>query len=125
MVNILAHLVYLYHLNIFSHSGKREINRRIDRTRILTDNHNFKYDLQPISITRNSITLQTFYTCYVACKSSIIFPLIKKQGLDPEILKNFSKIIEKAIATQIHDHMILFIIFSLPIRQVTAVKLLC
>ena len=24
-----------------------------------------------------------------ACKSSIIFPLIKKQGLDPEILKNY------------------------------------
>ena len=72
-----------------------------------------------------------------ACKSSIIFPLIKKQGLDPEILKNYrpvanlsfiSKIIEKAIATQIHDHLInneLLIIFSLPIRQVTAVKLLC
>ena len=39
------------------------------------------------------------------CKSSIIFPLIKKQGLDPEILKNYrpvanlsfiSKIIEKS-----------------------------
>ena len=49
------------------------------------------------------------------CKSSIIFPLIKKQGLDPEILKNYRsvanlsfilKIIEKAIATQIHDHLI-------------------
>ena len=49
------------------------------------------------------------------CKSSIIFPLIKKQCLDPEILKNYrpvanlsfiSKIIEKAIATQIHDHLI-------------------
>ena len=49
------------------------------------------------------------------CKSSIIFPLIKKQGLDPEILKNYrpvanlsfiSKIIEKAIATQIHDHLL-------------------
>ena len=49
------------------------------------------------------------------CKSPIIFPLIKKQGLDPEILKNYrpvanlsfiSKIIEKAIATQIHDHLI-------------------
>ena len=44
------------------------------------------------------------------CKSSIIFPLIKKQGLDPEILKNYrpvanlsfiSKIIEKAIATHL------------------------
>ena len=49
------------------------------------------------------------------CKSSIIFPLIMKQGLDPEILKNYrtvanlsfiSEIIEKAIATQIHDHLI-------------------
>ena len=49
------------------------------------------------------------------CKSSIIFPLIKKQGLDPEILKNYrpvanlsfiSKIIEKDIATQIHDQLI-------------------
>ena len=49
------------------------------------------------------------------CKSSIIFPLIKKQGLDPDILNNYrpvanlsiiSKIIEKAIATQIHDHLI-------------------
>ena len=43
------------------------------------------------------------------------FPLIKKHGLDPEILKNdrpvanlsfISKIIEKAIVTQIHDHLI-------------------
>ena len=49
-----------------------------------------------------------------SCKSSIIFRLIKKQGLDPEILKNYrpvanlsfiSKIIEKANATQIHDHL--------------------
>ena len=49
------------------------------------------------------------------CKSSISFPLIKKQGLDPEILKNYRpvtnlsfiwKIIEKSIATQIHDHLI-------------------
>ena len=49
------------------------------------------------------------------CKFSIIFPLIKKLGLDPEILKNYrpvanlsfiSKIITKAIATQIHDHLI-------------------
>ena len=50
-----------------------------------------------------------------ACKSSIIFPLIKKQGLVLEILKNYrpvanlsliSEIIEKAIATQIHDQLI-------------------
>ena len=49
-----------------------------------------------------------------SCKSSIIFPLIKKQSLDPEILNNYrpvtnlsfiSKIIEKAIATHIHDHL--------------------
>ena len=49
------------------------------------------------------------------CKSSIIFPLIKNQGLDSEILKIYmpvanlsfiSKSFEKAIATQIHDHLI-------------------
>ena len=43
------------------------------------------------------------------------FPLIKKQGLDPEIMKNYRpvanlsfslKIIEKTIATQIQDHLI-------------------
>ena len=27
-----------------------------------------------------------------SCKSSIIFPLIKKQGLDPEILKNYRSV---------------------------------
>ena len=52
-----------------------------------------------------------------SCKSAIISPppFIKKQGLDSEILKNYrpvanlsfiSKIIEKAIATQIHSHLI-------------------
>ena len=50
-----------------------------------------------------------------SCKSAIISPLIKKQGLDSEILKNYrpvanlsfiSKIIEKAIATQIDSHLI-------------------
>ena len=50
-----------------------------------------------------------------SCKSAIISPLIKKQGLDSEILKNYrpvanlsfiSKIIENAIATQIHNHLI-------------------
>ena len=50
-----------------------------------------------------------------SCKSAIISPLIKKQCLDSEILKNcrpvanlsfISRIIEKAIATQIHSHLI-------------------
>ena len=50
-----------------------------------------------------------------SCKSAIISPFIKKQGLDSEILKTigllqtchfFQKIIEKAIATQIHGHLI-------------------
>ena len=49
------------------------------------------------------------------CKSFIIFPLIKNQGLAPEILKKYRSVanlsfilknIEKAIATQIHDHLI-------------------
>ena len=56
--------------------------------------------------------------CRYGCiygKSAIISPLIKKQGLDSEILKNYrpvanlsfiSNIIEKAIATQIHSHLI-------------------
>ena len=51
----------------------------------------------------------------IPCKFSINFPLIKKPGLDPEMLKNYrpvanlsfiSKIVEKAIATQLHDHLI-------------------
>ena len=46
--------------------------------------------------------------------SSIIFSLNKKHGLDPDILKNYrpvvnlsfiSKMVEKAIATQIHNHL--------------------
>ena len=50
-----------------------------------------------------------------SCKSAIISPLIKKQGLDSEILTNYrpvanlsfiSKIIEKVMATQIHSHLI-------------------
>ena len=43
-----------------------------------------------------------------SCKSEIISPLIKKQGLDSEILKNYRPvaIIEKAIATQTHSHLI-------------------
>ena len=50
-----------------------------------------------------------------SCKLAIISPLIKKQGMDSEILKNYmpvanlsfiSKIIETAIATQIHSYLI-------------------
>ena len=50
-----------------------------------------------------------------SCKSAIISPLIKKQGMDSEILKKYrhvanlsfiSKIIGNAIATQIHSHLI-------------------
>ena len=71
-----------------------------------------------------------------SCKSAIISPLIKKTGLDSEIWKNYrpvanlsfiSKIIEKAIATQIHSHLINNDIvdnFSLLIKRVTVVKLL-
>ena len=49
-----------------------------------------------------------------SCKSSIIFRLIKKHAVDPEILKNYrpvanlsfiSKVIEKAIASQIHNNL--------------------
>ena len=56
-----------------------------------------------------------------SCKSAFISPLIKKTGLDSEILKNYrpvanlsfiSKIIEKAIATQIHSHLIIHALIS-------------
>ena len=49
------------------------------------------------------------------CKSAIISPLIKKHGLDSEILKNYRPVanlafifldIEKAIPAQIHTHLI-------------------
>ena len=48
------------------------------------------------------------------CKSSIVTPLIKKPGLDAEILKNYrpvsnlsflSKVIEKVIASRIISHI--------------------
>ena len=50
----------------------------------------------------------------LSCKSSVIIPLTKKPGLDSEVLKNYrpvanlpflSKVIEKAIAIQIHKHL--------------------
>ena len=50
----------------------------------------------------------------LSCKSSVIVPLLKKPGLDAEILKNYrpvanlsilSKVIEKAIALQIYEHL--------------------
>ena len=46
-----------------------------------------------------------------SCKSAIISPLIKKQGIGSEILKNYRPVanlsfISKAIATQIHGHLI-------------------
>ena len=47
------------------------------------------------------------------CKSAIISLLIKKQGLDSEIWKNYRPVanmffffFEKAIATQLHSHLI-------------------
>ena len=67
-----------------------------------------------------NIILRIVNLCFLSgdfpssCKSAIISPLIKKQGLDSEILNYrhvanlsfISKIIEKAIATQIHSHLI-------------------
>ena len=68
-----------------------------------------------------------------SCKSAIISSFIKKQGLNYEIFKNYrfvanlsfiSKIIEKAIATQIHSHLINNVIVDncLLIKRVTVVK---
>ena len=50
----------------------------------------------------------------LSCKSSIVTPLIKKPGLDAEILKNYrpvsnlsflSKVIERVIASRIISHI--------------------
>ena len=49
-----------------------------------------------------------------SCKSAIVLPLIKKPGLDPQVLKNYmpvsnllflSKLIEKVISTRILTHI--------------------
>ena len=70
----------------------------------------------------------------LSCKSSVIIPLIKKPVLDSEVLKNYrpvanlpflSKVIEKAIAIQIHkifQRLALLMIFSLLIKLATVVK---
>ena len=70
----------------------------------------------------------------LSCKSSVVIPLIKKPGLDSEILKNYrpvanlpflSKVIEKATVIQIHNHLsniALLMIFSLLIKLATVVK---
>ena len=63
---------------------------------------------------------------HISCKSSIVIPLIKKPGLDREMLKNYrpvsnlsflSKVIEKVISIRI-----LLIVFSLLIGQATVVR---
>ena len=71
-----------------------------------------------------------------SCKSVIISPFIKNQGLDSEILKNYrlvanlsfiKKNIDNAIATLIHSHLINNDIvdnFQSTYKQVTVVKLL-
>ena len=72
-----------------------------------------------------------------SCKSAIVLPLIKKHGLDPQVLKNYrpvsnlsflSKLIEKVISLA-SSHtlliMILLINSSLHTGAVTAPKLLC
>ena len=70
----------------------------------------------------------------LSCKSSVIIPLIKKTGLDSEILKNYrpvanlpflSKAMEKAIAMKfinIFQRLALLIVFSLLIKLATVVK---
>ena len=62
-------------------------------------------------------TVNLFLTSGVfplSCKFSVIVPLIKKPGLDDEILKNYrpvanltflTKVIEKVIALQIYEHL--------------------
>ena len=69
----------------------------------------------------------------ISYKSSIVLPLIKKPGLDREMLTNYrpvsnlsflSEIIEKVIFIRIFGHIltILLIVFSLLIGQATVVR---
>ena len=70
----------------------------------------------------------------ISCKSSNVIPLIKKPGLDREMLKNYrpvsnlsflSKAIEKVISIRILGHILdnnIVDSFSLLIRRVTVVR---
>ena len=71
----------------------------------------------------------------ISCKSSIVIPLIKKPGLDREMLKNYrpvsnlsflSKVIEKVISIRILGHIldnnIVDKFFSLLIGKATVVR---
>ena len=58
-------------------------------------------------------SLQTGHTPSVL-KTAVIKPLLKKPSLDPEVLANYrpisnlpflSKVLEKVVAAQIHDHL--------------------
>ena len=71
---------------------------------------------------------------HISCKSSIVIPLIKKSGLDREMLKNYrpvsnlsflSKVIEKVISISILGHILdnnIVDSFSLLIGQAAVVK---
>ena len=70
----------------------------------------------------------------ISCKSSIVIPLVKKPGLDLEMLKKYrpvsnlsflSKVIEKVISIRILGHILdnnIVDIFSLLIGQATVVR---
>ena len=69
----------------------------------------------------------------ISCKSSIVIPLIKKPGLDREMLKNYrpvsnlsflSKVIEKVISISILGHILdnNIVVFSLLMGQATVVR---
>ena len=70
----------------------------------------------------------------ISCKSSIVIPLIKKPGLDREMLKNYrpvsnlsflSKVIEKVISIRILGHILdnnIFESFQSAIGQATVVR---
>ena len=61
MMKNLVHLVYLLHLNIFSHSRKRDINRRIGRRILTTRKRVFRH--ADVCLCRVCIRCQFCMTC--------------------------------------------------------------
>ena len=58
----------------------------------------------------------------ISCKSSIVIPLIKKPGLDREMLKNYRPVSNLSFLSKVIEIKILLIVFNLLIGQATVVR---
>ena len=113
-------LQFLTHFTHFFGDVLASIIHKLNRTTCGLDPFPTKLLMSHLSSIIN-ISLRIVNLCFLSgdfpasCKSVIISPLIKKQDLDSEILKNYRPVAnlsffflnnEKAIATQIHSHLI-------------------